>query len=136
MHRFALIFYTRQTVTPPCLSNPASALSSGRQYNFETESLTLVSLNPHSSFSDFKSQSTTTPSLDPEAKFIPRFEKASDVIIDDYVKGNIDFNTAKTKVLKVDNVNLIDIDENNVDEALFYAKEDYWKKANAAGRSQ
>ena len=46
-------------------------------------------------------------------------EKASDVIIDDYVKGNIDFNTAKTKVLKVDNVNLIDIDENNVDDALF-----------------
>ena len=65
MPRVALIFYTRQTVTPPCLSNPASALSSWRQYNFETESLTLVSLNPLSSFSDFKSQSTTTPSLDP-----------------------------------------------------------------------
>ena len=63
-------------------------------------------------------------------------EKSADVIINDYVKGNIDFNTAKTKVLKVDNVNLIDIDENNVDEALFYAEEDYWKKANAAGRSQ
>ena len=56
-------------------------------------------------------------------------EKSADVIINDYVKGNIDFNTAKTKVLKVDNVNLIDIDENNVDDALFYAKEDYWKKA-------
>ena len=63
-------------------------------------------------------------------------EKSADVIINDYVKGNIDFNTAKTKVLKVDNVNLIDIDENNVDDALFYAKEDYWKKANVAGRSQ
>ena len=63
-------------------------------------------------------------------------EKSADVIINDYVKGNIDFNTAKTKVLKVDNVNLIDIDENNVDEAVFYVKEDYWKKANAAGRSQ
>ena len=63
-------------------------------------------------------------------------EKSADVIINDYVKGNIDFNTAKTKVLKVDNVNLIDIDENNVDDALFYAKEDYWKKATAAGRSQ
>ena len=63
-------------------------------------------------------------------------EKASDVIIDDYVKGNIDFNTAKTKVLEVDNINLTGIDEYNVDEALFYAKEDYWKKANAAGRSQ
>lgn len=63
-------------------------------------------------------------------------EKASDVIIDDYVKGNIDFNTAKTKVLEVDNINLTGIDEYNVDEALFFAKEDYWKKANAAGRSQ
>ena len=63
-------------------------------------------------------------------------EKASDVIIDDYVKGNIDFNTAKSKVLEVDNINLTGIDEYNVDDALFYAKEDYWKKANAAGRSQ
>ena len=62
-------------------------------------------------------------------------EKASDVIIDDYVKGNIDFNTAKTKVLEVDNINLTGIDEYNVDDALFYAKEDYWLKANAAGRS-
>ena len=62
-------------------------------------------------------------------------EKASDVIIDYYVKGNIDFNTAKTKVLEVDNINLTGIDEYNVDDALFYAKEDYWKKANAAGRS-
>ena len=63
-------------------------------------------------------------------------EKSADVIINDYVKGNIDFNTAKTKVLKVDNVNLIDIDENNVDEVLFYAKEDYYKKSNAMGGLQ
>ena len=35
----------------------------------------------------------------------------------------------------VDNINLTGIDEYNVDDALFYAKEDYWKKANAAGRS-
>ena len=63
-------------------------------------------------------------------------EKSSDLIIDDYIKNKIDFKTAKNKVLKVENVNLIDIDENNVDEALFYAKEDYWKKANAEGRSQ
>ena len=48
----------------------------------------------------------------------------------------MDFNTAKTKVLEVDNINLCGIDEYNVDETLFYAKEDYWKKANAAGRSQ
>ena len=67
--------------------------------------------------------------------YLNEAEKASDVIIDDYVKGNIDFNTAKTKVLEVDNINLTGIDEYNVDDALFYAKEDYWKKANAAGRS-
>ena len=63
-------------------------------------------------------------------------EKSADLIINDYVKGKIDFKTAKDKVLKVENVNLVDIDENNVDDALFFAKEDYWKKANAAGRSQ
>jgi hypothetical protein len=63
-------------------------------------------------------------------------EKTTDLIINDYVKGKIDFKTAKDKVLKVENVNLIDIDENNVDDTLFFAKEDYWKKANAAGRSQ
>ena len=49
-------------------------------------------------------------------------EKASDVIIDDYVKGNMDFNTAKTKVLEVDNINLCGIDEYNVDEVLDMAK--------------
>ena len=63
-------------------------------------------------------------------------EKSADLIINDYVKCKIDFKTAKDKVLKVENVNLVDIDENNVDEVLFFAKEDYWKKANAAGRSQ
>jgi hypothetical protein len=63
-------------------------------------------------------------------------EKTTDLIINDYVKGKIDFKTAKDKVLKVENVNLIDIDENNVNDTLFFAKEDYWKKANAAGRSQ
>ena len=63
-------------------------------------------------------------------------EKSADSIIDDYVKGEIDFTTAKFKLKNVENVNLVDIDENNVDEVLFYAKEDYWKKANAAGRSQ
>ena len=63
-------------------------------------------------------------------------EKSADLIINDYVKGKIDFKTAKDKVLKVENVNLVDIDENNVDDALFFAKEDYWKKANKEGRSQ
>ena len=46
-------------------------------------------------------------------------EKSADVIINDYVNNNIDEDTAKTKLLEVDNVNLIDIDENNVDEVLY-----------------
>ena len=32
------------------------------------------------------------------------------------------------KIMKVENVNLADVDENNVDEVLFYAKEDYNSK--------
>ena len=63
-------------------------------------------------------------------------EKSADSIIDDYVKNLINLETAKNKLLKVENVNLVDIDENNVDEVLIFAKEDYWKKANAEGRSQ
>ena len=63
-------------------------------------------------------------------------EKSADSIIDDYAKNLINLETAKNKLLKVENVNLVDIDENNVDEVLIFAKEDYWKKANAAGRSQ
>ncbi len=47
-------------------------------------------------------------------------EKSADVIINDYVKGNIDFNTAKSKVLKVDNVNLIDIDEEETEEKEYF----------------
>ena len=63
-------------------------------------------------------------------------EKSADSIIDDYAKNLINLETAKNKLLKVENVNLVDIDENNVDEVLIFAKEDYWTKANAAGRSQ
>ena len=57
-------------------------------------------------------------------------------IIDDYLKEKIDFNIAKDKIMKVENVNLANVDENNVDEVLFYAKEDYWKKRNAEGKSK
>jgi len=62
-------------------------------------------------------------------------EKVSDDIINSYVKGDIDFNNAKDKLSNVDNIELCGIDEHNVDEVLFTAKEDYWKKANAEGRS-
>ena len=63
-------------------------------------------------------------------------EKSADSIIDDYAKNLINLETAKNKLLKVENVNLIDIDENNVDEVLFYAKEDYYKNSNAVGVMQ
>ena len=63
-------------------------------------------------------------------------EKSADSIIDDYSKNLINLETAKDKLSKVENLNLVGIDEYNVDEVLIMSKEDYWKKANAAGRSQ
>ena len=62
-------------------------------------------------------------------------EEQSDDIINSYVKGDIDINKAKEKMSNVDNLDLVGIDEYNVDEVLIMAKEDYWKKANAEGRS-
>ncbi len=51
-------------------------------------------------------------------------EKAVDKITDDYLDGKIDFNTAENKISDVDNVDMLGIDENNVDDHLYYAKED------------
>ena len=62
-------------------------------------------------------------------------EEQSDDIINSYVKGDIDINKAKEKMSNVENLDLVGIDEYNVDEVLIMAKEDYWKKANAEGRS-
>tara|TARA_B100000212_G_scaffold198365_1_gene149674 strand:- start:176 stop:400 length:225 start_codon:yes stop_codon:yes gene_type:complete len=62
-------------------------------------------------------------------------EKQVDNISDDYAKGSIALDVAVDKIKKVDNYEMI-IDEHNIEDGLFYAKEDYWKKANAEGRSQ
>ena len=62
-------------------------------------------------------------------------EKESDNIIKSYVDGDITKDNAINKLSNVDNIELCGIDEYNVDEVLFTAKEDYWKKANAEGRS-
>ena len=62
-------------------------------------------------------------------------EKQVDNISDDYAKGNIALDVAVDKIKKVDNFEMI-IDEHNIEDGRFYAKEDYWKKANAEGRSQ
>ena len=51
-------------------------------------------------------------------------EKAVDKITDDYLDGKIDFNTAENKISEVDNVNLLGIDEHNVGDHLYYAKEE------------
>ena len=63
-------------------------------------------------------------------------EKNVDDIISKYVINEISFNDAKSKIMKLDNLNLINIDEYNIDEVLITEKEDYWKKANKEGRSQ
>ena len=51
-------------------------------------------------------------------------EKEVDKITNDYLDGNIDLNTAENKISEVNNVNLLGIDEHNVGDHLYYAKED------------
>ena len=63
-------------------------------------------------------------------------EKSVDDILSKYVINEISFKDAKSKILDLDNLNLVNIDEYNVDEVLITEKEDYWKKANKEGRSQ
>ena len=63
-------------------------------------------------------------------------EKNVDDIISKYVINEISFNDAKSKIMKLDNLNLVNIDEENIDEVLIIEKEEYWKKANKEGRSQ
>ena len=63
-------------------------------------------------------------------------EKNVDDIISKYVINEISFNDAKSKIMKLDNLNLVNIDEDNIDEVLITEKEEYWKKANKEGRSQ
>ena len=45
-------------------------------------------------------------------------EKAVDIVIDKLKNKNIDIETAKNEILKVDNVGLCSIDELNVDEVI------------------
>ena len=54
-------------------------------------------------------------------------EKQVDKITDDYIAGNIDFNTAENKIEDIDNLEMV-MDKHNVGEHLFYAKEDYEKE--------
>ena len=63
-------------------------------------------------------------------------EKQVDDIMKKYVVNEISFNDAKSKIMKLDNLNLLNIDEDNIDEVLILEKEDYYKKLNKEGRSQ
>ena len=63
-------------------------------------------------------------------------EKSVDDILSKYVINELSFQDAKSKIMNLDNLNLVNIDEENIDEVLIMEKEDYWKKANKEGRSQ
>ena len=63
-------------------------------------------------------------------------EKSVNDILSKYVINELSFQDAKSKIMKLDNLNLVNIDEYNIDEVLITEKEDYWKKANKEGRSQ
>ena len=63
-------------------------------------------------------------------------EKSVNDILSKYVINELSFQDAKSKIMKLDNLNLVNIDEENIDEVLIMEKEDYWKKANKEGRSQ
>jgi hypothetical protein len=51
-------------------------------------------------------------------------EKAVDNITNKYIAGLISEDVATKDILAIDNLKLVDIDENNVGDHLFYAKED------------
>ena len=63
-------------------------------------------------------------------------EKSVNDILSKYVINELSFQDAKSNIMKLDNLNLVNIDEENIDEVLIMEKEDYWKKANKEGRSQ
>ena len=63
-------------------------------------------------------------------------EKKVDNIIFKLKDGQIDLTQASDLTMKVENVNMLGIDEYNIDEVLITEKEEYWKKANKEGRSQ
>lgn len=56
-------------------------------------------------------------------------EKSVDDILSKYVINELSFQDAKSKIMKLDNLNLVNIDEENIDEVLIMEKEDYWKKS-------
>ena len=59
-------------------------------------------------------------------------EKNVDIVVNDYINNKINLETAKNKILKVENVNMTGIDEDNVDEVL----KDSWIKQNLGSKEE
>ena len=51
-------------------------------------------------------------------------EKSVNDILSKYVINELSFQDAKSKIMKLDNLNLVNIDEENIDEVLIMEKED------------
>ena len=51
-------------------------------------------------------------------------ENKVDQILDCMKSGQIDEDKAKKEILNVDNVNLLDINEDNIDEVIYYSLND------------
>ena len=62
-------------------------------------------------------------------------EKQVDKIVNEYVTNLINLKTATDKIFGVDNIEMV-VEKHLVEEMLIIEKEDYWKKANAEGRSK
>ena len=59
-------------------------------------------------------------------------EKNVDIVVNDHITNKIDLETAKNRILKVENVNMTGIDEDNVDEVL----KDSWIKQNLGSKEE
>ena len=59
-------------------------------------------------------------------------EKNVDIVVNDYINNKINLETAKNKVLKVENVNMTGIDSENIEEVL----EDAWNKQNLGSKEE
>jgi len=59
-------------------------------------------------------------------------EKNVDIVVNDYTNNKINLETAKNNILKVDNVNMTGVDEDNVEEVL----EDAWNKQNLGSKEE
>ena len=59
-------------------------------------------------------------------------EKNVDIVVKDYTNNKINLETAKNNILKVDNVNMTGVDEDNVEEVL----EDAWNKQNLGSKEE